>query len=242
MSTPFVYLFAAILTALIFSQSALAAPPAEVPVAIESRQQVVLSLGRAGTLVELVPDVGTEVRKGTLVARLDTRELELQIERNNVQIGYLGKLAKTTSGLVTQGLKTPEELARTRAEQGVLEAENRILRQQIEMSRLVAPFSGAVVERPARRHQWVEAGMPIVEIVDNNRLRAVGDVPAEAAAGLKRGARARLVLPDLNRELDVEVEAVSAKVDLRSNTVRVIWALPKPANGVVHGMKGMVQQ
>lgn len=240
MSTPFVYLVSAILAALIFSQSGLAAPPAEVPVAIESRQQVVLSLGRAGTLVELVPDVGTEVRKGTLVARLDTRELELQIERNNVQIGYLGKLAKTTSGLVTQGLKTPEELARTRAEQGVLEAENRILRQQIEMSRLVAPFSGAVVERPARRHQWVEPGMPIVELVDNTQLRAVGDVSAESAAGLKPGAAARLLLPDLGQELAVQVEAVSQKVEVRSNTVRVIWTVPKGPAGVVHGMKGVI--
>lgn len=89
MTTPFVYLASAILAALIFSHSAFAAPFAEVPVAIESRQQVVLSLGRAGTLVELVPDVGSEVRKGALVARLDTRELELQIERNNVQAAYL---------------------------------------------------------------------------------------------------------------------------------------------------------
>lgn len=240
MSTPFVYLVSAILAALIFSQSGLAAPPAEVPVAIESRQQVVLSLGRAGILVELVPDVGTEVRKGALVARLDTRELELQIERNNVQIGYLGKLAKTTSGLVTQGLKTPDELARTRAEQGVLEAENRILRQQIEMSRLVAPFSGAVVERPARRHQWVEPGMPIVELVDNTQLRAVGDVSAESAAGLKPGAAARLLLPDLGQELAVQVEAVSQKVEVRSNTVRVIWTVPKGPAGVVHGMKGVI--
>jgi RND family efflux transporter MFP subunit len=240
MTTPFVYLASAILAALIFSQSAFAAPFAEVPVAIESRQQVVLSLGRAGTLVELVPDVGSEVRKGALVARLDTRELELQIERNNVQAAYLGKLAKTTSGLVTQGLKTPEELARTRAEQGVLEAENRILRQQIEMSRLLAPFSGAVVERPARRHQWIEPGMPIIELVDNTQLRAVGDVSAEAAAALRPGAPARLVLPDLGRELAVQVEAVSRKVEVRSNTVRVMWTVPKGTVGLVHGMKGVV--
>lgn len=242
MSTPLVYLFSAIVAAIIFASSSFAATLPEVPVAIESRQQVVLSMGRSGKLLELVPDVGSEVQKGALVARVDSRELELQIERNNVQISYLSNLAKTTLGLVNQGLKTADDLGRTRAEHGVLEAENRILRQQIQMSRVVAPFSGSVVERHVSKYQWVEAGMPIVEIVDNTRLRAVGDVPAEAAAGLKRGARARLVLPDLNRALDVEVEAVAAKVDLRSNTVRVIWALPKPANGVVHGMKGMVQQ
>lgn len=242
MRTPFVYLLSAIIATIIFVSSGYAAAPAEIPVAIESRQQVVLSIGRAGKLVELVPDVGSEVQKGSLLARIDTRELELQIERNNVQIAYLANLARTTSGLVSQGLRTAEDLGRTKAEQGVLEAENRILREQIQKSKLLAPFSGSVVERHASRHQWVEPGMPIVEIVDNSRLRAVGDIPADAAAVLKRGAKAKLVLPDLGSELGVEVEAVSGKVELRSNTVRVIWALPKSAPGVVHGMKGMVQQ
>ena len=241
MKTLLLYLLSG-LTATLVSVSTSCAAPLEVAVAVESRQQVVLSMGRAGTLVELVPDVGSEVLKGALLARIDTRELELQIERNNVQLGYLSKLAKTTTGLVAQGLKTADELGRTRAEQGVLEADNRILRQQIQMSQLLAPFSGAVVERHVSRHQWVEAGQPIVEIVDNTRLRAVGDVSAEAAAGLKRGSRARLLLPDLGRELDVDVEAVSGKVELRSNTVRVIWALPKATPGVVHGMKGTVVQ
>src|SRR5690606_41405017 len=76
---------------------------------------------------------------------------------------------------------------------------------------LPTSFSGSVVERPARRHQWVEAGMPIAELVDNTQLRAVGDVPAEAAAALKPGAPARLMLPDLGRELAVQVEAVDRK-------------------------------
>ncbi len=240
MMTPLLYLASALIAALLFCQASFAALPAEVPVAIESRQQVVLSMGRAGMLVELGPDVGAEVRQGALVARLDTRELELQIERNNVQIAYLGKLAKTTAGLVGQGLKTPDELARTRSELGVLEADNRILRRQIAPARLVAPYSGSVVERPARRLQWVEAGMPIAELVDNTQLRAVGDVPAEAAAALKPGAPARLMLPDLGRELAVQVEAVSRKVEVRSNTVRVIWSLPRPSAGIVHGMKGVV--
>ena len=241
MKTPLLYLLSGLAATFLFISSSCAAV-LEVAVAVESRQQVVLSMGRAGKLIELVPDVGSEVLKGALLARIDTRELELQIERNNVQLGYLSKLAKTTTGLVAQGLKTADELGRTRAEQGVLEADNRILRQQIQMSQLLAPFSGAVVERHVSRHQWVEPGMPIVEIVDNTRLRAVGDVSAEAAAGLKRGSRARLLLPDLGRELDVDVEAVSGKVELRSNTVRVIWALPKATPGVVHGMKGTVVQ
>ena len=242
MKTALLYLTFAIAATFLFVSSGCAATALEVAVAIESRQQVVLSMGRAGKLVELVPDVGSEVRKDSLLARIDTRELELQIERNNVQIGYLSKLAKTTTGLVAQGLKTADELGRTRAEQGVLEADNRILRQQIQMSRLLAPFSGAVVERHVSRHQWVEPGMPIVEIVDNTRLRAVGDVATDAAATLKRGSPARLVLPDLGRELEVSVEAVSGKIDLRSNTVRVVWALPKATPGVIHGMKGTVLQ
>lgn len=241
MKTPFLYVFAAILAAVIFSQSGFAAPPAEIPVAIESRQSVVLSFGRAGNLVELFPDVGSEVRTGALIARLDTRDLTLQIERNNVQINYLSNLAKTTAGLVKQGVKTPDDLNRTRTEQRVLEAENRILRQQVDASRLVAPFSGAVVERHARQHQWVDAGMPIVELVNNIGLRAIGDVPTEAASQLKKGSQATLVLPDVGANYTVEVEAIARKVELRSNTVRVIWALPKGASAAVHGMKGVVR-
>jgi multidrug efflux pump subunit AcrA (membrane-fusion protein) len=91
---------------------------------------------------------------------------------------------------------------------------------------IVAPFDGVIVQVFVRLGEWVEPGQKALRIVNIDRLKAEGFLPATAADAKLLGAPVRLTL-DLAGEdaaaFEGKVSFVSPEVDPITGQVRV-WA------------------
>ena len=65
-------------------------------------------------------------------------------------------------------------------------------RAQITRRRIVAPFDGAIVQVYLRNGEWAEPGQKALRIVNADRLKAEGFIPADAAANVAAGSRGRV--------------------------------------------------
>ncbi len=68
----------------------------------------------------------------------------------------------------------------------------RLAQMQVRRRRILAPLDGVVVEVKHRMGEWVEAGQPVVRIVQLNRLRAEGYLSAELATANVKGRAVRV--------------------------------------------------
>ncbi len=211
------------------------------PVIFEAVHKAVLSAKRAGVLTSLKYDVGSSVKKGGVIAKVDVGDLDLRKKRSSLALKHLDVKMKNLERLRQKGLATTEEVAQTRMEKDVAYTDIQIFKRQISKSYIRAPFSCVVVRRHMHAHEWVTAGQPVVDVVNTGKLRAVGNIPSRLAVDLKKGVSHSFYIHDLDITVAGKVKAVVPEVDELSNTAQVIWSIEKAGNKLLSGMKGEVR-
>jgi RND family efflux transporter MFP subunit len=97
-------------------------------------------------------------------------------------------------------------------------------RAEIARRRIRAPFDGVIVQVYVRKGEWVEPGQQALRIVDVDRLKAEGFIPAQQATAQLVGSTVSLsVEPDDTTQFSGTIVFVSPEVDPITGQVRV-WA------------------
>jgi RND family efflux transporter MFP subunit len=192
------------------------ADPQEVPFVaegsgtIEARTTVNVGFLVDGRMQSRDVDIGSIVKVGDLIAKLDPTDMQNQLDSAN---------AAVTAAQASVDQATPQEAAKkklladgytTRAEydqalkalqsaQADLlsaQANQRLAQSQLQYTTLLAPVAGVITQTGADAGQVLSAGQMVVAIAENSRLDAVFSVPARIAAGAKPGAPVEVTLQD----------------------------------------------
>jgi RND family efflux transporter MFP subunit len=216
------------------------APQRWVPGSVVSRDDARLATSASGRL-EFVAEVGTRLKAGELVARLEDRAARLHLEdaRSEVarikaqrdlaqrQRDRLQALADSNSIAANQLDEATAQLGQLAAQQRQAEVRTRTAEYELEQTRIVAPFPGVVTERLAQRGEYAATGTAIVHLVDVTNLEARVQAPL-ALAGMVR-AGMPLAVRAGDRLLNEKVRSVVAVGDERSRQFELRIALPENA-------------
>jgi RND family efflux transporter MFP subunit len=196
-------------------------PQRWVPGSVVSRDDAKIASAEAGRL-EYVAEVGTRVKAGERLAKLDDQTLRLRREEiqsdvaraeaqralAQTQLARLDKLATSNSiakNQLDEARATLETNAQTLAH---ARAQLHQIDHDIDQADVRAPFSGVVTERFAQRGEYLQVGATIVHLVDTGRIEARVQAPLAMAdkihagmdvqvrsAGKESSAKVRAVVP-----------------------------------------------
>ncbi|WP_455374984.1 efflux RND transporter periplasmic adaptor subunit [Kaarinaea lacus] len=181
------------------------APVTFVAGTVISRDDAKLSTEVEGRL-KRVADVGTRVKEGEVIARIDNtfvtlrvEELKAAVAREKAQLDFLTeevkrlrRLAKTNNAAQTQIEQTQAdksiarnnlEIARSRLQQ----AKEELARHQVR-----APFNGVVAERYVRTGERVDVGDNIVRLIDPTTMEVQARVPLKSINFINEGSQITL--------------------------------------------------
>ena len=192
----------------------------------------------AGKVVEYPVKEGDAVRKGQVLARLNTTTLEHQLkalEAEHREAGARLKLAeanlKRARNLFESEIISEQQLDNSLAESNAwmgrfekLEADIGRLKNDIQEASIRAPFSGRVVSEQTQIGEWISEGGPVVEMVALDPLEVKVDVPERYYRNLRIGTRAQVRFESLpGVEIMGRVTAIipQADVDARTYPVKV---------------------
>jgi RND family efflux transporter MFP subunit len=168
--------------------------------------QVTLGSELSARLLKLDAQEGTAVKKGDVIAELDTSELRPQLAAAQARVRELQadvQLLQTDLGraqtLTTMGATSVQsrdqaqharDSAQARLEGANAEVER--LRAVIAKARVRAPFDGVVVTRSAEPGEIVSAGRALLTIAELSRVRIEAEIDEFDAARVALGAAARI--------------------------------------------------
>lgn len=193
------------------------APRRWVPGGVVSRNDARLATSAAGRL-EYVAEVGTRVRQGDRVAKLEDETVRLHVEDTRAEVArieaqramserQLQRIEKLANSSISQ-----TQLDEVRSQLGVLTAQlqqaqvrQRAAQHDLEQTELRAPFPGIVTERLAQRGEYVATGAAIAHLVDTVHLEARAQAPLSLV---------NLVQPSMS--LPVKVDGRQMKADVRT--------------------------
>jgi RND family efflux transporter MFP subunit len=213
------------------------APTRWVPGSVVSRDDAKIASAEAGRL-EFVAEVGTRLKAGERLAKLDDQALRLRREEiqadvrradaqralSDTQLKRLEKLESSSAIAKTQidearaTLETNvQSLAHSRAQLHQIE-------HDIDLSDVRAPFSGIVTERFAQRGEYLQIGAMIAHLVDTNHIEARVQAPLALAGKVRAGSN--VIVRALANEQPADVRAVVPVGDERARQFELRVALP----------------
>jgi len=150
---------------------------------VENRLSARIASEQNGRLIWIL-DVGDKVKAGDAIAKLDNRNMVLQkaerqaqLRQQEANILYLDKQQKRLNALLTNNSTARIELDRVirdlnvaKEQQAALQIQIKQIQLAIEKATILAPFDGQINRRLAQQGEYVNAGTPVVQLVDPTRL------------------------------------------------------------------------
>jgi RND family efflux transporter MFP subunit len=199
--------------------SARLAPTRWVPGSVVSRDDAKIASAEAGRL-EYVAEVGTRVKAGERVAKLDDQTLRLRREeiQSDVRRAEAQRALSDTQLQRLAKLETSNSIAKTQIDEAraTLETNAQMLAHaraqlhqidhDIEQADVRAPFAGIVTERFAQRGEYLQVGASIVHLVDTGNIEARVQAPLAMADKIRAGMQ--VMVKSAGQEKPAKVRAV----------------------------------
>jgi RND family efflux transporter MFP subunit len=204
-----------------------------------------------GLIVELLVDEGQAVQTGTVLARLDATQLELDLavlraqrppseanvrerranlERAQSDLDSLAALVERKAANPKELLDARSDLAAAEARLSaseallaVIDAQLAKLEQRIVDMTIRAPFDGTVVQTLTELGSWAAEGSPVVELLSTNQLEVWLEVPQDLfAAVTASGSTIEIRVGSGDAGFAMKDYRVIPDIDLRGRAFRVV--------------------
>jgi RND family efflux transporter MFP subunit len=211
---------------------------------IEAVRQATIASQLSGTVVQILVDAGDRVKKGQVLARIDTRATDAQVaaERAGVaqadaQLAQARLNLERTRSLVQKNFVSQAALDKAEADARAAQAAADAARAgeaQADTARsfaeLRAPMDGIVTRRLMEPGEVAAPGRGVVAVHDPSALRAVGNLPQYVLTKTAGATRARVELPQPGRIVEATRVAVLPAADERLLSTQIRADLPADAS------------
>jgi RND family efflux transporter MFP subunit len=210
------------------------------PGAVQAFYEAPIYARTNGYLRAWYTDIGASVKKGQLLAEIDSPEVDQELRQAKADLATAEanyQLARTTNDrwkglLATQSVsqqdadeRAGDAAAKAAAQQSA--AANVARLEDLEsFKRVLAPFDGVVTQRTTDIGALINAGetpgSSLFRVADTHRLRIYTSVPQAYAAGVQPGMTADLVFTDHpGKHFTAEVASTARALDASSRTLQV---------------------
>ncbi|WLQ15746.1 efflux RND transporter periplasmic adaptor subunit [Hahella aquimaris] len=187
---------------------------------IDVWRQVNLQSRLGSTVEKVAAERGHRVNQGDLLLTLSEEDLPAQMAQAKAQREVARSELKAAKSLMQRGLQAETELKAKQAALASAEAAVARLEQNLKHTRILAPFAGVVEDRMVELGQTVQEGVSLVRLIDDHKLKLMGQAPQQQIGLLSIGQPVTAHL--LNGETltgRVSYIAAQADADTRSFTV-----------------------
>lgn len=179
---------------------------------------------KAGDALVIFDDAVPRAQLGKARAAHEAATRVLQAYRRLAELGSVGQLDLAVSEARVLEAKADLDLAETTFSKCVVKA----------------PFSGRIGDMRIRAHQFMQAGQPMLEIIDDTVLELEFIAPSDNLAWLKPGLGLRVKIDETGRTYEAKVTRIGAKVDPVSQTIKLAASVQGDHPELLSGMSGSV--
>jgi RND family efflux transporter MFP subunit len=115
------------------------------------------------------------------------------------------------------------------------------LKSQESQTLVTAPFSGVIDEVFVKQGSLASPGIPLMQLVNVNLLKAVAKVPDSYVAYIKEGDNVSVRFPDLDKTISATVGYVGRIVDPLSRTFKIEVKVPSENGSLKPNLLAMIQ-
>lgn len=201
---------------------------------LEAFQWVDVRARTSGQVVEILREEGDRVREGTVLARLDSEEPTLQV--NRMEVAYLDarRSFERDEKLFKRELLSKERYENSRGQMDRAYTELKQARLNLSYTTIASPLNGRLTIRSVEVGNMVTANQAVFSVADFDPLLARIRIPEKNMGKVAIGQGARVAVESApGRVFRGVVKMISPVVDPESGTIKVTIQVPGAGNGIL---------
>jgi RND family efflux transporter MFP subunit len=217
---------------------------------VEATRQSTVSAQISGRIKEINFDVGSSVKKGQVILRIDERETAQALAGSNAQVVQAQATLQNAKANYERSQQLFEQKFISQSALDKAEADYRVARAQAAeseasagqaslahaYSEVIAPYGGVVAARLVEVGEMVMPGKPLMVGFDPGEMRVIVSVPQYKLQDIGVHPKVTVELPSLNRWVKAASTTVQPLADSRTHSTMVRVNLPSNESGVYPGM------
>lgn len=236
----------------------------EVQGALDGEENVNVYPEGQGVVTQVLVKMGSSVRKGQVIARLDDKALRKSVKQTETQYRLACDLYERQKNLWEKKIGSEVQYLQAKTQKEALESGLAAVREQLDYLTIKSPINGTVEDLPLKVGMSASPAMPVATVINFSSNKIVADVAEAYNKSISAGDSVAIWFPDLklevrstistaskyinpvNRSFKVEVRLPSKLKNLKANMIAVLKiidyknksALVVPVNLVQNDSKG----
>ena len=193
-----------------------------------------------GQLVERPIDVGDNVKKGQVLAKLDPRDYANDVESAKARLkratAYLERIEQAS----TSGAVSKQDLTDAQAQFEVAEADLRIKQKALAETEIVARFDGSIAAIYVENYQNVQSKQPVVRMMDLSEIELKIDIPEKLIMLIKEVGNITVAFDAYpNQPVPAAIKEIGKEASATTRTYPVTLSMKQPETfKILPGMTG----
>lgn len=204
-------------------------------------KNTVLSSEISGTVRTMTCDMGQEFKKGDVLITLYPGYPAAERDKARATCRYAEEAFKSKEKLYRQKSVSTLEYTKAEADFVVSKADLAIAEKRLAACTIRAPYSGKVVKRLVRENEFVPEGQPMMEILDDTRVRVKFHLPAPLYPSVRVGRKYQVTARDVSQVFECTVTHISPVIESNTNSFQVFAEIDNSKNLIRAGMTGSVR-
>ncbi len=215
--------------------------------AIDATDRASLSFQVAGQVESVNVRMGSEVKKGDILATLDPTDYQLAYDARFAEFNLAKTAYERAMQLHDKKLISVDAFDKTETQYKAAMAALEQARTDLNYTKIESPFDGVVSIIFSKEHQVVGANQPVLNLIDNNVLDVVLTIPVSYAEkyGLEHISQSQFqVVMDSHKQVPIaaKFKEISTQPDQDTNSYQASLTFDKPQQlNLLPGMTGRVK-
>jgi membrane fusion protein (multidrug efflux system) len=208
---------------------------------LEADENVMVTSKIPGLITSIKVRQGDVVKQGQILAILDDEVLQKSIDEVKVGLSQIVVMYDKQKALWDQKIGTEMQYLNLKNQKESLEKKLITLKSQVSQTYVTAPFSGVIDEIFAKQGSPASPGIPLMQLVNVNVLKAIAKVPDSYVSYIKEGDKVNVLFPDLDKTISATVSYVGRIVDPLSRTFKIEVKVPGGNESLKPNLLAMIQ-
>lgn len=202
---------------------------------VRANEQIDLVSEVAGKVTEILFEEGRRVAKGQVLLRLDSSELNAELDQRRYRIELAEQREARQRELLAEGVISQDDYDRAQNQLNVLRAELALTNAQLEKTVLRAPFSGRIGLRQVSQGSYLSPLTVIATLQDLDPVKIDFTVPEQYAPRLAAGQEIEFTVKGNEGTLRGTIYAIEPGVDASTRSLTLRARSPNPDGRLLPG-------
>jgi RND family efflux transporter, MFP subunit len=182
-------------------------------------EEVDLAFETSGKIVGINFTEGTRVKKGDLLAKVNDRPLQAQLEKLEAQLKMAEAKEFRQRSLLNKDAISQESYDQVQTDVQTIKADINLIKANISQTELRAPFDGIIGLRYVSEGSFTTMSTKIAKLIKISPLKIEFSIPEKYASEIKIGYPITFTIDGSAQVFKASVYAIDPKIDVDTRTI-----------------------